>query len=90
MVTQGQPGRPESTVATGLQAWLFACRCWSNFRSEQSLDAYLKDNNIVGIADIDTRRDPYSARKGCSERCIIAGENLDEPSFNCSACVSLV
>ena len=28
----------------------------SNWRSEQSLDDYLKAKNIVGIADIDTRR----------------------------------
>ncbi len=28
----------------------------SNFRSEQSLSDYLKDNNVVSIADIDTRR----------------------------------
>src|SRR3954463_16323464 len=27
----------------------------SNYRSNQTLDAYLKDNNIVGIAGIDTR-----------------------------------
>lgn len=28
----------------------------SNFRSEQALDEYLKANNILGIADIDTRK----------------------------------
>ena len=28
----------------------------SNFRSEQSLDQYLADRGIVGIADIDTRK----------------------------------
>ena len=28
----------------------------SNFRSTQSLDEYLKANNIVAIADIDTRK----------------------------------
>jgi len=28
----------------------------SNFRSEQDLSSYLKANNIVGIADIDTRK----------------------------------
>ncbi len=51
----------------------------SNFRSEQSLDAYLKDNNIVGIADIDTRRLTRILReKGAQNGCIIAGENLDE------------
>ena len=51
----------------------------SNFRSEQSLDAYLKDNNIVGIADIDTRRLTRILReKGAQNGCIVAGENLDE------------
>ncbi len=51
----------------------------SNFRSEQSLDAYLKDNNIVGIADIDTRRLTRILReKGAQNGCILAGDNLDE------------
>ncbi|SIR03800.1 glutamine-hydrolyzing carbamoyl-phosphate synthase small subunit [Marinobacterium stanieri] len=51
----------------------------SNFRSEQSLDAYLKDNNIVGIADIDTRRLTRILReKGAQNGCILAGDELDE------------
>lgn len=32
-----------------------ACTFPSNFRSEMTLDAYLKENNIVGIEGIDTR-----------------------------------
>jgi carbamoyl-phosphate synthase small subunit len=50
----------------------------SNFRSEQSLDEYLKANNIVGIADIDTRRLTRILReKGSLAGCIMAGE-VDE------------
>ncbi len=51
----------------------------SNFRSEQSLDQYLKANNIVGIADIDTRRLTRILReKGSQNGCVMAGDNLDE------------
>lgn len=50
----------------------------SNFRSEQSLDSYLKANNIVGIADIDTRRLTRILReKGSLSGCIMAGD-IDE------------
>jgi len=51
----------------------------SNFRSEQSLSDYLKSQNIVGIADIDTRKLTRILReKGAQNGCIMAGENLDE------------
>lgn len=51
----------------------------SNFRSEQSLDQYLKANNIVGIADIDTRRLTRILReKGAQNGCIMAGDDLSE------------
>lgn len=50
----------------------------SNFRNEKNLDDYLKDNNIVGIADIDTRRLTRLLReKGSLNGCIMAGE-IDE------------
>ncbi|MGI1671939.1 MAG: glutamine-hydrolyzing carbamoyl-phosphate synthase small subunit [Neptuniibacter sp.] len=50
----------------------------SNFRNEKNLDDYLKDNNIVGIADIDTRRLTRILReKGSLNGCIMAGE-IDE------------
>lgn len=46
----------------------------SNFRSEKALDEYLKENNILGIADIDTRRLTRILReKGSLDGCIIAG-----------------
>lgn len=51
----------------------------SNFRSEQTLDAYLRAENIVGIADIDTRKLTRLLReKGAQAGCLIAGEVLNE------------
>ena len=63
-------------------------RCWaeglvirdlpllaSNFRSEQSLPAFLQDNGVVAIADIDTRRLTRLLReKGALAGCIAAGD----------------
>ncbi len=50
----------------------------SNFRSEQSLPEYLKSQNIIGIADIDTRRLTRVLRdKGAQNGCIMAG-TIDE------------
>ena len=46
----------------------------SNFRSEKALDEYLKEHNILGIADIDTRCLTRILReKGSLDGCIIAG-----------------
>ena len=46
----------------------------SNFRSRQSLDAYLKANNILGIANIDTRKLTRILReKGAQNGCLMAG-----------------
>lgn len=51
----------------------------SSFRSEQNLSDYLKQNNIVAIADIDTRRLTRILRdKGAQNGCITAGNHLDE------------
>lgn len=51
----------------------------SNFRSEQDLSGYLKKHNIVGIADIDTRRLTRILRdKGAQNGCIVAGDNIDK------------
>jgi carbamoyl-phosphate synthase small subunit len=50
----------------------------SNFRSEQTLDDYLKANNILGIADIDTRKLTRILRdKGAQNGCLMAGD-IDE------------
>ena len=57
----------------------------SNFRSKQSLDVYLKTRNILGIADIDTRRLTRVLReKGALSGCIMAGE-IDETQALSSA-----
>ncbi len=49
----------------------------SNFRSEQTLDAYLKQRNVIAIADIDTRRLTRILRdKGATNGAIIAGEEV--------------
>ncbi len=46
----------------------------SNFRMEQTLDAYLKAENIVAIAGIDTRRLTRVLReKGAQAGCIVTG-----------------
>ena len=50
----------------------------SNFRAEQSLDAYLKAENVVAIADIDTRKLTRILReKGAQSGCLTTGESLD-------------
>ena len=50
----------------------------SNFRSEQSLDQYLSDNGILGIADIDTRKLTRILRQsGAQSGCMMAGD-VDE------------
>lgn len=47
----------------------------SNWRSEQTLEAYLQKNNVVAIADIDTRRLTRILReKGAQNGCIMAGD----------------
>jgi carbamoyl-phosphate synthase small subunit len=51
----------------------------SNFRSEQSLEEYLKSKNIIGIADIDTRRLTRILREiGAQNGCLMAGSDVDE------------
>ena len=50
----------------------------SNFRSEQTLDAYLRAENVLGLADIDTRKLTRILReKGAQAGCLMAGEHLD-------------
>ncbi len=53
-------------------------RLASNYRMEEDLGSYLKKRNVVGIADIDTRRLTKLLRtKGALNGCIMAGE-VDE------------
>ena len=50
----------------------------SNFRSEQTLDAYLRAEKVLGLADIDTRKLTRILReKGAQAGCLMAGEQLD-------------
>ena len=51
----------------------------SNWRSTMSLSDYLKANNVVAIAGIDTRRLTRILReKGSQNGCIMAGDNISE------------
>ena len=50
----------------------------SNWRSQQSLPDYLREKNLVAIADIDTRRLTRILRdKGAQNGCIMTGDHLD-------------
>ena len=50
----------------------------SNWRAKSSLQDYLVENNVVAIADIDTRKLTRILReKGSLRGCIVAGENPD-------------
>jgi len=51
----------------------------SNWRCKQSLDEYLRENNIVAIAGIDTRRLTRILReKGSQNGCLLAGDDISE------------
>ncbi|QAX83282.1 carbamoyl-phosphate synthase small subunit [Pseudomonas sp. DTU12.3] len=51
----------------------------SNWRNKMSLSDYLKANNVVAIAGIDTRRLTRILReKGAQNGCIMAGDNISE------------
>ncbi|HIO53569.1 MAG TPA: carbamoyl-phosphate synthase small subunit, partial [Chromatiales bacterium] len=50
----------------------------SNWRAEESLDAYLVRNGVVAIAGIDTRRLTRLLRQhGAQSGCIVAGDVID-------------
>lgn len=50
----------------------------SNFRSQKTLSDYLKEQNVVAIADIDTRRLTRILRdKGAQNGCLMAGSGVD-------------
>ena len=54
----------------------------SNWRGEKSLQGYLRDNNVVAIADIDTRRLTRILRdKGAMGGCIIAGDISEQAAL---------
>ena len=50
----------------------------SNWRQTQSLDEYLREQNVIAIADIDTRRLTRLLReRGAQNGCIVSGEDID-------------
>lgn len=52
---------------------------YSNWRGEETLPDFLCRNNVVAIADIDTRRLTRILReKGAQRGCIVAGDELDD------------
>lgn len=54
----------------------------SNFRSEQALDEYLKEKNVIGIAGIDTRKLTRILReKGAQNGCLMAGDIDPDKAF---------
>ena len=50
----------------------------SNYRSEGSLDLYLKENKIVGIQDIDTRMITRIIRDEGAMNAVISSQNIDK------------
>ena len=51
----------------------------SNWRSHESLEAYLHRHRVVGIAEVDTRRLTRLLReRGAQNGCIVAGAGIDE------------
>lgn len=56
-------------------------RITSNWRSQKSLDEYLKENNIVGIEGIDTRALTRHIRLQGAMKAIISTEDLDGESL---------
>jgi carbamoyl-phosphate synthase small subunit len=62
-----------------------ACDMPSNWRSEMSLDAYLKENNIIGLSGIDTRALVRHIRDKGAQAGIISTIDLDADSLAAKA-----
>ncbi|MFK7977662.1 MAG: glutamine-hydrolyzing carbamoyl-phosphate synthase small subunit, partial [Halioglobus sp.] len=74
---------PQDEESTGIWATGLVIRdlplMASNYRNQEALSDYLKRHNIVGIAEIDTRRLTRILReKGAQNGCLMAGDDLDE------------
>lgn len=50
----------------------------SNWRSEKSLDEYLKENGVPGIEDVDTRGITLAVRNAGVMRCCLSTEDISE------------
>jgi len=53
----------------------------SNWRSQQSLGEYLKENNIIGIEGVDTRAVTLHIREAGSMKAVLSTEDIDEKSL---------
>ncbi|HHJ13848.1 MAG TPA: carbamoyl-phosphate synthase small subunit [Gammaproteobacteria bacterium] len=74
---------PEDEEAAGIQCAGLIVRdlptLHSSWRARQSLGDYLREQGVVGIADIDTRRLTRILReKGAQNGCLVAGGQIDE------------
>ncbi len=59
----------------------------SNWRTDTSLDAYLRSNEVVAIADIDTRKLTRLLRsRGAQNGCIVAADDIDVAAAQARAC----
>ncbi|MFC1658556.1 glutamine-hydrolyzing carbamoyl-phosphate synthase small subunit [Candidatus Omnitrophota bacterium] len=63
-------------------------RIASNWRSQQSLDSYLKDNNIIGIEGIDTRALTRHIRLQGAMKAVISTEDFNQDSLAAKAAAS--
>ncbi|WP_461204731.1 glutamine-hydrolyzing carbamoyl-phosphate synthase small subunit [Clostridium sp. DL1XJH146] len=52
------------------------CNSPSNYLNEGSLDSFLKENNIVGISGIDTRKITRKIRNSGTMKCVISTEEM--------------
>lgn len=50
----------------------------SNWRSEQSLDDYLKENGVPGLEDVDTRGITLAVRKAGIMKCCLSTEDISD------------
>ncbi len=75
--TNAEDNEAAAVFASGLVVRDVPLRA-SSWRSEKTLSDYLRDNNVVAIADIDTRKLTRILRdKGAQRGCVMAGEALD-------------
>ena len=76
---------PEDVESGGLKLRGFVvrelCREPSNFRSSQSLDDYLRENNVIGIEGIDTRALVRRIRVHGAMTGVLSTEDLDDASL---------
>lgn len=76
--TNAQDWEASAIHATGLVV-RDSSMVMSSWRAEKTLSEFLIDNQIIGIADIDTRKLTRILRdKGAQNGCIMAAENHDE------------